>query len=224
MPRQLVFDLPARSAFGREDFYVAASNEVALRSIERWRDWPGNRLILTGNTGSGKTHLARVWQDEVGATFHRLNTQQEDHASLAPPTGAFLVLENIDTICGDGPREEALFHLLNRAAGGEVHLLMTASRAPARIGFALADLKSRIEGSLTAAIAPPDDTLLATLLVKQFTDRQLVVAPDVIEFLLSRMERSAASVQRLVVALDRAALALKRPVTRRLAAEVLDKL
>jgi len=223
VPSQLTFDLPVRSAFGREDFFVAPSNEVALRSIERWRDWPGNRLIVTGNAGSGKTHLARVWQGDVAGHFQRC--ENGGTLKFAPvPEGTRLVLEDIDEICGDSAGEEALFHLVNRAQGGEIHLLMTATCAPARIGFRLPDLKSRIEASFTAAIAPPDDALLATLLVKQFNDRQLVVPPGVIEFLLGRMERSAASVQRLVVALDREALALKRPVTRRLAGQVLDKL
>jgi chromosomal replication initiation ATPase DnaA len=58
------------------------------------------------------------------------------------------------------------------------------------------------------------------VLVKLFADRQLGIEPGVIGYLLKRMERSMAAAQGLVEALDRAALAERRPVTRALAARL----
>ena len=54
--------------------------------------------------------------------------------------------------------------------------------------------------------ARPDDELIAALLVKLFADRKLSVSPDLISFLLLRMERSFAAAQDAVARLDRAAL------------------
>ena len=51
MSEQLVFDLPIKTAFGREDFYVSSSNTSAVKIIENWATWPLSKLILTGPSG-----------------------------------------------------------------------------------------------------------------------------------------------------------------------------
>ena len=71
-------------------------------------------------------------------------------------------------------------------------------------------------------LGPPDDPLLAAVLTKLFADRQITVPANLIPYLLPRMERSIAAAQALVAALDARSLATHRPVTRALAAEVLD--
>ena len=62
MSRQLILDLPHRTAQGREDFLVAACNEDAVAWIDRWPEWQGGALALYGAEGSGKSHLAEVWR------------------------------------------------------------------------------------------------------------------------------------------------------------------
>ena len=57
------------------------------------------------------------------------------------------------------------------------------------------------------------------MLVKLFADRQLVVEKPVIDYLISRMERSLSAAIRLVEALDREALAAGRRITRAMAAQ-----
>ena len=59
-------------------------------------------------------------------------------------------------------------------------------------------------------------------LVKLFVDRQLRVGEDVVSFLLARMERSLDAAQRIVAALDAAALTGRRNITIPLARRVLD--
>ena len=54
-------------------------------------------------------------------------------------------------------------------------------------------------------------------------NHQLTPRPDVIPYLVTHMERSFDAARRIVSALDATSLARKRPVTRALAAEVLDK-
>ncbi|MCX4198808.1 hypothetical protein OMR07_27865, partial [Methylobacterium organophilum] len=60
-PRQLAFDLPLDPRSGREDFLVGPANEAAYALIEAWPDWPDSVLVLTGPSGSGKSHLAAIW-------------------------------------------------------------------------------------------------------------------------------------------------------------------
>ncbi|MGB8274330.1 MAG: DNA replication protein, partial [Alphaproteobacteria bacterium] len=67
--RQLPLDLPHRPALGLEDFLVAPCNVGAVRWIDRWPDWPGPVLAITGPSACGKTHLAHVWQARSGAAM-----------------------------------------------------------------------------------------------------------------------------------------------------------
>ncbi len=116
-----------------------------------------------------------------------------------------------------------LFHLLNLASEQGVSVLMTARTKPAQWRVQLPDLTSRLRSLPVATIGPPDDNLLRAVLLKQFLDRQLNVEPNVIAFLAKRMERSMDAVRRLVVTLDREALAKGRRITRQFAAEVLSR-
>ena len=67
----------------------------------------------------------------------------------------------------------------------------------------------------------PDDALLRAILVKLFADRQLAVDDALIDYLVTRIERTCAAARGAVADLDEAALRLKRPVNRALAAEIL---
>jgi chromosomal replication initiation ATPase DnaA len=77
----------------------------------------------------------------------------------------------------------------------------------------LPDLKSRLASIPAIGIAAPDDATLEAILVKLFTDRQLVVGPEVVTYLVRHMDRSFAAMRDLVARADAASLAGKRPVT-----------
>jgi chromosomal replication initiation ATPase DnaA len=62
---------------------------------------------------------------------------------------------------------------------------------------------------------------MRAVLFKLFSDRQLVVDPPVVNYLVPRLERSLDAARAIVEMLDREALARGKPVTRALAAEVL---
>ena len=57
---------------------------------------------------------------------------------------------------------------------------------------------------------------------RSFADRQLSPSPDTIPYLVRRIERSFEAARDIVEALDAQALADARPITRSLAARVLD--
>ncbi|TMV92664.1 chromosomal replication initiator DnaA [Thioclava sp. BHET1] len=223
MAKQLIFPLPIRSAQGREDFFIAPANALALSTLDAPQTWPNGRMILIGPEGAGKTHLAAIWAQEQGAEpLAARDLSDDDAPRLAAQRVA--VIENAHQIGGDRVRETALFHLHNlmQAEGGR--LLLTARTPPRDWGVTLPDLISRMEASATVRITPPDDALLAAVLVKLFNDRQLMVSPVLIDWLVTRMDRSLATARRLVAALDDRALSEQRAITRPLAAQVLDSL
>jgi chromosomal replication initiation ATPase DnaA len=220
--RQLAFDLPVREALGREDFLVSPANALAVEALERWRDWPQRRMLLVGPEGSGKSHLTHVWAAESGARV----LAARDIASLdltRIAAGSALALEDGDRLAGDRLAEEALFHLHNLLGAQGGALMITATHPVRNWGLTLPDLASRMQALAVTRLEPPDDALLSAVLVKQFSDRQINVTPALIAYLVQRMDRSLAAARSLVAALDAASLAEGRPVTRTLAAALLDR-
>lgn len=216
---QLVFELPHRAALEDVDFLVSACNQEAVRLIDSWPDWPNGIHVITGPAGCGKSHLGNVWL--LKSSGKRLAGADLDDRNLdRMESGGAVLLEDLDR----GPIDETgLFHMLNLVKERGISVLMTARKEPVLWRLHLPDLTSRLRSLPVTTIGPPDDHLLRAVLLKQFLDRQLNVEPNVIAFLATRMERSMEAVRRLVVTLDREALAKGRRITRQFAGEVLSR-
>lgn len=218
-PEQLVFELPHRAAMGLEDFLVSDSNAAAVALVDRWPDWPVGAAILVGPKGSGKTHLANVWQLRAAAASYAASSLTRESVPAVAAAGA-VIIENIETLSD----EAALFHLLNLVREQRLQMLLTTDTAPGDLQIKLPDLLSRLKALPLASIEAPDDALLRAVLVKLFADRQLSVEPHIVDYVLVRMERSMWAADRFVAEADRQALVLQRRVTRAIAAGALDTL
>lgn len=218
-PVQLALALGHSESLAREDFVVASSNAAGLTMIENWPDWPARVLALTGPAGSGKSHLAAIWAVRAGAQIIAARRLDETAAPAALASGALVV----EDMAEGTVNERALFHLINLASEVGAHILLTAETAPAGLDFQIADLASRLRAVPVVALAPPDDALLRAVLVKLFADRQLAVDENLLLYIERRIERSLATARAVVAELDREGLRQQRPVTRALAAEILER-
>ncbi|MDO5622343.1 MAG: DnaA/Hda family protein [Paracoccus sp. (in: a-proteobacteria)] len=224
MARQLTFDLTVPPALTRADFLVTDANAAVLAMLDSPQAWPQGRMLLIGPAGAGKSHLAAFWAAEHGATRVNARNLHPDAAEALLPEGGALVVEDAHRAGGAAGAEQALFHLWNLAPARGALLLLTARSAPRDWGLALPDLRSRMDAVTQVRLGPPDPALLQAVLVKLFADRQIAVPPAVIGWLALRMDRDLGLARRLVAAMDAQALSDRRPLTRALAAEVLDRL
>lgn len=216
MANQLSFDWPTGVALGPDDFFVADANAQAFAMLAAPENWPERKLALTGPAGSGKSHLARIFQAQNDAVL-----------LFAPdlPVGfqtnaETVIIEDMEQL--PSAAEETVFHLHNNLRNSCGTLLLTAQTAPTRWPITLPDLASRMQAATVAQITNPDDALLSALIMKLFTDRQIVPKPGLVKYLTSRIERSFAAAADVVARMDAAALSQGRKINKRLAKDILD--
>ncbi len=211
--KQLSFPLPRSASYAAQDFYPGPATATARAMLARRDRWPNGKLIVTGEAGSGKTHLLHIWATEHGAEVLTGDIPTRSETPLA--------IDGVNRIAGNAHAEEALFHLHNNMASAGLSLLISARAAPQHWGIRLPDLRSRMEATTIAPIEPADDATLSAIVLKQMSDRQLSPAPNVVPYLVRAMDRSYAEAARVVDALDTLALAEGRNITRALASRVL---
>ncbi len=215
--RQLVFDIAPTPSFAAEDYVSGTANLAALELVQGLA-WPTPVGILIGEPGSGKTHLAHVFADR----WERVVWSEADNIpDLQTPAGPAqaVVLDGLESRVGGN--EDAVFHTLEAARASQCPVLVTSTKAPEMLGLSRPDTVSRLRAGVRASIEMPDQGLFLAIAVKQFTDRQLMVDPAVADYLLQRMERSYANLQRLIALIDEQSLAAGRSITKPLARDVL---
>lgn len=221
--RQLALPFAHRPRLDRLGFLAADSNRAALAWLAPGAAarWPSRRLALWGEAGGGKTHLLHVWAREQDALLLPGTALRDlDALFRAPDRWGGIAIDDAD-LAGDAP---ALLHALNAVHEAGLPVLLAARAAPARWEVALPDLRSRLRAMQAVELGRPDDALLRTLLLRLLAERQLAVAPPVVDWLLQRLPRTAAAMRELARRLDERALASGRGVGRALAARVLGEM
>ena len=194
-----------------DGFVVSDCNRAAVEALADWPGRIGGARALCGPEGCGKSRLAQIWAERVGAV-----ALHGGEAALIDPLeieGRPVMLDRAKDV-----DDETLFHLINLAQAPGGALLMVARSAPSTWEAALPDLRSRLDAIRTFTIGAPDDAVLAAMLEARFAERGIRPAADVIPYLLRRIDRSAAAAAAVVERLD----ALHRPVTRALAREAVE--
>jgi len=210
---QIPLPLAYAAADGIADFHVSPANQPAIALLEAWPGWGHACALIVGPAGSGKTHLIRLFQARCQGVQL---THDPAQWPVWPVARALYLLDDADR----GLDPEALFHLYNRVAGNRAFLLLSMEREPGAWAGALPDLRSRLSSALLVRIADPDDALLGAVLVKRLRDRGVDVPPEVVDYVLARVERRFAVMAQVADALDAASLAVKRRITVPLARDV----
>lgn len=215
--RQFPLKFKPHTELGRQDFMAAKCNIEALRAIELWPNWPFFAMVLYGPQGCGKSHLAHIFAEHVylncehpaRVTFINAREITARRVERLHRENFCLIIENLTAKIDN----EALFHLFNLYQNEGGYLLLTAENPPSRLNIKLPDLRSRLNMIPCVAIGEPDDEMLTALIVKLFNDRQIMISPEVLSYIIQNMQRSFSYAQKLVAEVDEISLAYKRAVS-----------
>ena len=216
MNDQLILKFPTQRAYKKEDFYVSPSNQKAYDFVNSWPRWIKRIVNIFGPSGSGKSHLASILQSKTSCLAINSNKLNET-TFLKFKTKEALIIENLD----EKVSEKLLFSLWNTSLQDNKYLLITSRKPINLYNFKLKDLLSRINSSLSIGINLPSDDLISVILAKNFSDKQIRVEKNHIDYIIKRIDRSYEKISQFILTLDKYSLKKGSPFSFKLIKEVL---
>ncbi len=184
MASQIALPLSPAGSGEPASIIIGSSNRAVAEALGAPENWPFRTAILHGPPRSGKSLFARWF------------------AGHHPDA----VIDGVATF-----DETEIFHRWNRAQESGLPLLLVAGGE--RWDITLPDLRSRMGAALQLRIGPPDDSLAADLMLSHAAQRGLALGEGAPAYLVPRMERSYAAIEKIVAEIDRLSLERQVPAT-----------
>ena len=108
--------------------------------------------------------------------------------------------------------ENLVYTLFNIIDQDNKYLILNSLAPVNEINFNLLDLRSRMKNCLVAKIEKPDDELMFAIILKNFSDRQVVIDKKLIDFIIKRIERSYGKIFQFIYKIDEISLKKKKPI------------
>ncbi|MDZ4350104.1 MAG: DnaA regulatory inactivator Hda [Xanthomonadaceae bacterium] len=203
----------------RLDAFVGSVAECALLAAVAQggqHDW----LMLSGASGSGKTHLLLAACAEAATAGRRavyLNLadrpEHVDEALQALEGADLICLDTLDAVAGRREVELSLFNFHNRARASGAVIAYAARQVPAGLALSLPDLRSRLSQCVQLPLAALDEAGRREVLNARAARRGLSLDAPVLDYLLARVGRDLTTLTELLDRLDRESLAAQRRIT-----------
>ena len=213
---QLLLEFDYKTNFNEHDFYLSKSNSNAFNLINRWPDWEKKILNISGEKFSGKSHLANIFKSKSKAIL--INGNNIDNSIFRNlKLYECIIIDDFDK-CKE---EKLLYSLFNLVDQDNKYLMINSLKPINQIKYNLPDLKSRSKNCIYAEIEKPDDELLFAIILKNFSDRQIKIEKKIINFIISRIDRSYRKIDEFIYKIDELSLKKKKPINLKTIKEIL---
>ena len=202
--------------FRDDDFYVSKSNKHIFDFLNKWPSWEKNFLNISGEKFSGKTHLINIFLKKFDGFKIDSNLLNNDHL-IKIKDYKNVVLENLS----ENIKEDLFFTLYNIIEQNNKYLIVTSDKSIVNIDFDLIDLKSRSKNFILHNIEKPDDELIFALILKNLSDRQILLDKKLIHYIIKRIDRSYGKINDFIYKIDEVSLKKKRSIDFKIIREVL---
>ena len=213
---QLLLELDYKTNFNEHDFYLSKSNSNAFNLINRWPDLEKKILNISGEKFSGKSHLANIFKLKSKAFLVRGN-KIDNSIFKSLKLYESIIIDDFEE-CNE---EEILYSIFNLIDQDNKYLLINSLKPINKIKYKLPDLASRSKNCLYAEIENPDDELLFAIILKNFSDRQIKIEKKIINFIISRVDRSYRKIDQFIYKGDELSLKKKKPINLKTIKEIL---
>lgn len=204
-----------------DTYVMGPSNQFAFAAAKRVaedQEVVFNPFFLYGGVGLGKTHLMQAigWElkrrkpdirimylsaEQFFMRFIRALREKDTYDFKEVCRGAdVLMVDDIQFIAGKDATQEEFFHTFNELVAQGKKVILTADKSPHELAHIEERLKSRLGSGLTVEIHVPEVETRLAILQKKAEERELELAPDVLQFLAQNIQ---SNVRELEGALNR---------------------
>jgi len=213
---QLLLNFKTDKNYQNDDFYVSKSNFFAHKLLDSWPNWEKNIINIHGEKYSGKSHLSKIFVNKnKGIIFDAKKFKFTNQKELKLYQNIILddFLGRVD--------EKSIFSLINFVDQNSKYLIINSLEPINKISFELKDLISRSKNCLEAKIDEPDDELIKVLIVKNLSDKQVIIDKKLIDFVVKRITRSYSKIFEFIYKIDEISLKKKKSIDQKIIKEVL---
>ena len=198
------------------DFFVSKSNKHVHDFLISWPNWEKNLVNICGENFSGKSHLVNIFIKKFKGVIFNADTFDNDNLSSLD-IHQNIVLENLNNKIN----EKLIYTLINTVEQNDKYLIITSYRSISQFNFNLNDLKSRAKNFLIQDIHKPDDELIFALLIKNLSDRQIIIEKKLVNYIVKRIHRSYSNIFDFIYKIDEVSLKKKKSINLSIIREIL---
>tara|TARA_A100001015_G_scaffold289288_1_gene361003 strand:- start:335 stop:997 length:663 start_codon:yes stop_codon:yes gene_type:complete len=204
--------------FKNSDFVLSESNKHIYDFLDKWPKWEKNFINIIGQKFSGKTHLINIFiKKNKGISINGQFLNEEDLKKIVIHEN--IIIEDLTS----NINENLLYSLMNLAEHDNKYVIITSLNPIVNIDFKLVDLKSRTKSFLLLNIEEPDDELIFGIILKNLSDRQILLDKKLIDYIVKRIERSYSKIHDFIYKIDQLSLKKKKSIDFKIIKEVLGE-
>jgi chromosomal replication initiator protein len=229
-----------------DNFIEGECNRLARSAGYAVAQKPGgtafNPLMLYGNSGLGKTHLAQAIGIEVKERFPdkivlyvnankffiqfseaTRNNSRNDFLHFYQMIDV-LIIDDVQEFAGKEKTQETFFHIFNHLHQSGKQLILTSDKSPIELKGMEQRLLSRFKWGLTADLQVPDFETRMNILKKKIYKDGIVISEEVLEYIASHINSNVRELEGALISLLAQATLNKKEITLDLAIKMINKL
>ena len=204
--------------FKNDDFLISKSNVQVMNVLDKWPKWERNFLNISGEKYSGKSHIVSIFLKKFkGIVIESKKIKDNDIKQIKIYQN--VIIEDVDNTID----EKLLYSILNLIEQDNKYLIITSNKPIVNINFQLKDLKSRFKNFLLQNIEKPDDELVFGLILKNLSDRQIILDKKLVNYIIRRIDRSYGKIFDFIYKIDEISLKKKKSIDFKLIKDALGE-
>ena len=244
--KKLNIDPRLNPSYSFNNFVEGECNRLARSAGFAVANNPGgtafNPLLIYGDSGLGKTHLAQAIGIEVKEKFpektvlyvnaNKFQTQFVDSVRNNNKNDFLhfyqmidvLIIDDVHEFAGKEKTQDTFFHIFNHLHQSGKQLVLTSDKPPVELLGLEQRLLSRFKWGLSADLQAPDFETRIAILQKKIYNDGIEMPEDVIEYIATHISDNIRELEGALISLLAQSTLNKKEITLDLAHEMIDKL
>ena len=243
--KKLAIDSQLNKNYRFDNYIEGDCNRLARSAGMAISKKPGgtafNPLVIFGNVGLGKTHLAQAIGNEIKSNqsdknvlfvssekFTNQMIQSIKNGSINDFVNFYqmidvLIVDDIQFLANKQKTQEIFFHIFNQLHQNGKQLIFTSDRAPKDLDGMEDRMISRFKWGLSADLQAPDIETRIAILESKMTREGIELDDDVVEFICYNIKNNIRELEGVLVSLAAQSSLNNRQIDLALTKEVIQK-